>query len=247
MRYDVCMCKNTVIVLVCLVACVFFVVPVQAKRYASTDLCGLTIEPRDPNGPVTGRDWDFKRHKVPKGSTELGKPVIPQAWPACVKCLYDVPATFPATVSGQEALEALVIANIDKTLAIEQPTPKPGEENAPPNTDTGLPPAPKSGVYYTQFGCFDLGGEGSEYENPNVSANVIKRLLTMIQSVTGAIGFAYFVYGAFLVLTSQGNVDRVKAGKDALKNAIIGTIFTILSVFIVQFIAGTLLAIPGIQ
>ena len=219
----------------------------HAKRYASTDLCGLTIEPHDPNGPVTGRDWDFKRHKVAKGSTELGKPVIPQAWPACVKCLYDVPKTFPATVSGVEALEALVIANIDKTLAIEQPEPKPGEENAPVNTDTGLPPAPKTGVYYTQFGCFDLGGEGSEYENSNVSANVIGRLLTMIQGVTGAIGFAYFVYGAFLVLTSQGSVDRVKAGKDAIKNAILGTVFTILSVFIVQFIAGTLLAIPGIQ
>lgn len=247
MRYDVCMFKKLVAPFICLAIGILLVAPVHAKRYASTDLCGLTIEPHDPNGPVTGRDWDFKRHKVAKGSTELGKPVIPQAWPACVKCLYDVPKTFPATVSSEEALEALVIANIDKTLAIEQPEPKPGEENAPVNTDTGLPPAPKTGVYYTQFGCFDLGGEGSEYENPNVSANVIKRLLTMIQGVTGAIGFAYFVYGAFLVLTSQGSVDKVKAGKDAIKHAILGTIFTILSVFIVQFIAGTLLAIPGIQ
>ncbi len=219
----------------------------HAKRYASTDLCGLTIEPHDPQGPVTGRDWDFKRHKVAKDSASLGKPVIPQAWAACVKCLYDVPKTFPASVSGEEALEALVISNIDYTLAIQEPTPKPGEPAAPVITDTGLPPAPKTGTYYTQFGCFDLGGEGSEYDNPNVSANVIGRLLTMIQGVTGAIGFAYFVYGAFMVLTSQGNVDRVKAGKDAIKNALLGTIFTILSVFIVQFIASTVLAIPGIQ
>ncbi|MEI6327317.1 MAG: hypothetical protein WCO78_04355 [Candidatus Roizmanbacteria bacterium] len=192
---------------------------VFAVRYASCDACGLCVN----------SDGTFKKNKA-------GEDVIPQGWPSCAKCLYT-----GVTWAPGDTLSDVVNANKDKTLKIIDVT----ITSVPPRTVPGTdPPQTISGKYFTQLGCFDIG---SEFDNPNISSSFIGSLLSIIQSVTGAVGFLYLLYGAFLVLTSRGDVVKLKSGQQAVIWAIIGTIFTILAVFVVRFVAVDLLRIPGIQ
>ncbi len=191
----------------------------QAVRYASCDACGLCV---NPDGS----------YKMDKGNP--AKPVIPQAWPACARCLYGI------DTEGPTDLAAFVDAKKDSTLAIEDTV----DEVSGKTTPGQNPPPTIPGKYFTQLGCFDIG---SEFDNPNISASVISQLLTIIQGVTGAIGFIYLLYGIFLILTSQGDVVKLNAGRQAVIWAIVGTVFTILAVFVVRFVAVDLLRIPGIQ
>ncbi|MEK7472484.1 MAG: hypothetical protein AAB625_00415 [Patescibacteria group bacterium] len=54
--------------------------------------------------------------------------------------------------------------------------------------------------------------------------------------VGGGIAFLLIVYASFMIMTSQGVPDRLKAGQELLTSAISGLIMLIFSVFILKFI-----------
>ena len=54
--------------------------------------------------------------------------------------------------------------------------------------------------------------------------------------VGGGIAFLLIVYASFMVMTSQGNPERLKAGQELLTSAISGLVLLIFSVFILKFI-----------
>lgn len=54
--------------------------------------------------------------------------------------------------------------------------------------------------------------------------------------VGGGIAFLLIAYASFMVMTSQGVPDRLKAGQELLTSAISGLIMLIFSVFILKFI-----------
>lgn len=54
--------------------------------------------------------------------------------------------------------------------------------------------------------------------------------------VGGGIAFLLIIYASFMVMTSQGNPERLKAGQELLTSAISGLILLIFSVFILKFI-----------
>ncbi len=54
--------------------------------------------------------------------------------------------------------------------------------------------------------------------------------------VGGGIGFLLIVYASFMIMTSQGDPARLKAGQELLTSAISGLIMLIFSVFILEFI-----------
>jgi hypothetical protein len=54
--------------------------------------------------------------------------------------------------------------------------------------------------------------------------------------VGGGIAFLLIVYASFMVMTSQGDPARLKAGQELLTSAISGLIMLIFSVFILKFI-----------
>jgi hypothetical protein len=62
--------------------------------------------------------------------------------------------------------------------------------------------------------------------------NVIKILL----GVTGSVAFVMFIYGGMFMLTSRGNPDMIKKGKDILIWAVIGLIVIFGSYVFVSFI-----------
>ncbi len=67
---------------------------------------------------------------------------------------------------------------------------------------------------------------------PELARNVIQGIL----GVTGAIALFYLVWGGITWMTSQGNADRIKKGKDTIVWAILGLAFIFFSYVILNFL-----------
>jgi len=61
--------------------------------------------------------------------------------------------------------------------------------------------------------------------------------------VGGGIAFLLILYAGFMLMTSTGNPERIKAGQELLTSAISGLILLIFSVFILNFIGINILGI----
>jgi len=139
----------------------------------------------------------------------------PGAWVKCVQCLY--PSLTPDPVSCNTLL-------VDQTV--------------------NLPPTPYPGHWYTMIGCISTNNIGG-FSQPGGTGNVVQTLLNVIFSVAGGIAFLYVLYGSFLILTSQGDYEKLNQGKRVVYGAIAGLIFSLTSVFLVNLIASGVLKIPG--
>lgn len=78
-------------------------------------------------------------------------------------------------------------------------------------------------------------------------AEFIKDFLRFIIAISGGIAFLMMLLGAFQMLTSAGNPETLKAGQDRLTSAIVGLLFVIFSILILQIIGANILSIPGLQ
>jgi len=111
------------------------------------------------------------------------------------------------------------------------------------NPTINLPPTPYPGRWYTFLGCINTN-LGS-FENPQAAGVVVQLLLNIIFSLVGGASFISFIYGAFLLLTSQSNPEKINQGKKVIFEAIAGLIFALSAVFLVNFIGERVLLIPG--
>ena len=107
---------------------------------------------------------------------------------------------------------------------------------------TNQPPTPALGRYYTFLGCLGLG---SSFTEEGAASGVIQSVLNIIFTIVGGIAFIYLIYGTFVIITSQANPEKINYGKRVVTGAIIGLIFTLGSIFIVNFIASGVLKLPG--
>ncbi|GIW64443.1 MAG: hypothetical protein KatS3mg092_0376 [Patescibacteria group bacterium] len=110
------------------------------------------------------------------------------------------------------------------------------------DTKTNLPPSPKPGRQYTFFGCL---GNSNSFTEEGAAGGLIQSILNIIFSITGGIAFIYFLYGSFIIVTSQSDPEKLNYGKRVITGSIIGLIFTLGSIFIVNFIASGVLKLPG--
>ncbi|MDD5340931.1 MAG: pilin [Patescibacteria group bacterium] len=78
----------------------------------------------------------------------------------------------------------------------------------------------------------DISPVSTNLTVPQVIGNTVKVLL----GIVGSIAFIMFIYGGMYMLTSHGNPDMVKKGKDVLTWAIIGLIVIFGSYVFVSFI-----------
>lgn len=145
----------------------------------------------------------------------------PQDWVSCKNCLYPGIASNDATTND--------------TLKIEF--------NSEANSNT--PITPKPGNYYTTIGCFST--DLSSFTETGAAGSVTQRLLTIIFSIGGGIAFIYLLYGSFLIMTSRSDPERLNHGKKTIYGALLGIIFTLSAVFIVNTIGSSLLKIPGFE
>lgn len=93
--------------------------------------------------------------------------------------------------------------------------------------------ADKPGVW-TAVGCI-----------PNDPESVIKTVITIGLAAGGGIVLIMILVGSFMLSVSQGDPNKTKEAKEIITSAIIGLLFVIFSVTILQFIGVSILHIPG--
>jgi hypothetical protein len=140
----------------------------------------------------------------------------PGSWAACQKCLY--PNLNPNPKSNQ-------------TLAV--------------NPTTGLQVSPVPGHMYTFLGCLSSGGGSFSQTGGGGAGGVAQALLKVVFSTVGGIAFLYLIYGSFIIISSQNDPEKLNYGKRVVWGAIAGLIFSLMSVFLVNLIAGQVLQVPG--
>ncbi len=100
-----------------------------------------------------------------------------------------------------------------------------------PNDPTKLNPNP--GIP-TAIGCI--------HTNP---PELVKDFLTFTIGIGGGLSFLMMLLGAFQMLTSAGNPETLSAGRSRVTSAIIGLLFVIFSILLLQIIGVSILNIPG--
>lgn len=80
---------------------------------------------------------------------------------------------------------------------------------------------------------------------PTEPADFISAFLNWAIGIAGGIAFLFMLFGAFQILLSSGNPEKVKAGQEQLTSAIIGLLFVIFSVFILRIIGQPIMFISG--
>src|SRR3989338_1008953 len=85
---------------------------------------------------------------------------------------------------------------------------------------------------------------GCIHTNP---ADLVQDVLKFALGIGGGLAFLMMLLGAFQMLTSAGNPETLQAGKDRLTSAIIGLLFIIFAVLLLQIIGVDILGIPGFE
>jgi len=91
----------------------------------------------------------------------------------------------------------------------------------------------KEGIW-TAVGCI-----------PSNPESVIKTVITIGLGIGGGVVLIMILAGSFMLSVSQGDPNKTKEAKEIITSAIIGLLFVIFSVTILQFIGVTILHIPG--
>jgi len=73
----------------------------------------------------------------------------------------------------------------------------------------------------------------------------IEALMKFIAGAAGGIALLLIISGGFQIMTSQGNPESLKKGQEQLTSALIGLLFIIFSVLLLQIIGADILNIPG--
>jgi len=89
----------------------------------------------------------------------------------------------------------------------------------------------------TALGCIKVGSGN----------DLITSILRLATGLGGGIALALILYGVFIVTTSAGMPDKLKAGSEIITSAVIGLIFILLSIFLVNLIGINILGIPGLS
>jgi hypothetical protein len=70
-------------------------------------------------------------------------------------------------------------------------------------------------------------------------------LLQWAIGIAGGIALLFIARGAFTIMTSSGNPDRMNAGKELIVASLSGLIFLVLSTVILKIIGVDIFALPG--
>lgn len=165
---------------------------------------------------------------------------MPDDWNECAKCLYrDVFKNIGGINGGIDDIDKLTNEDAlrNLTLHIE------GDVEGIPKA-----PQPKKGRYYTQLGCFSTNGE--DYFDAftggvnSGAGGPVAQILRILFSVVGSLAFLYLLYGAFVMMTAQGRAEKIQEGKGIITGSIVGVLFSLSAVFIVNIITNEVLRVP---
>ncbi len=73
----------------------------------------------------------------------------------------------------------------------------------------------------------------------------VKSVFGILLSLAGVIALIIIIYSGYLLIMSQGNPEKIQGAKDSITSAIVGLLFMIFSIIIMQFIGVNILQLPG--
>lgn len=95
----------------------------------------------------------------------------------------------------------------------------------------------KNGGIWSAIGCLPT----------DFSALINKYVFTTGVGIAGGIAFLYFLYGAFVILTSSGNAEKMEEAKQIITSSLAGLLLIIFSVFLLKTIGVDILQLPGFK
>lgn len=112
------------------------------------------------------------------------------------------------------------------------------------NPQDPIPPGPCSAGANSKGSCskVDTGLGISIGTNPQ---SLIQTLFGLILSISGGIALLLIIISGYKVLASQGNPEALKGAREQLTAAIVGLLFIILALVILQIIGVDILHLPG--
>lgn len=86
----------------------------------------------------------------------------------------------------------------------------------------------------TELGCI-----------PNTVSGFVSKFYGIGLGLIGGVSLLFIIYGAYILMTSQGRPDRISNGKSYIMYAIIGLLLAIFGYVLVQVVAVDMFHIPG--
>lgn len=94
--------------------------------------------------------------------------------------------------------------------------------------------APREHAYWTTFGCM--------YSTSDL---FVKKLVSIVIGIAGGTAFLFFLYGSVMVLTSSGDPQKLKDGRETITSSLIGIFLIVFSIFLLRVVGYDILRIPG--
>lgn len=89
---------------------------------------------------------------------------------------------------------------------------------------------------YSAFGNFKTDPQG-----------FLTRLFSILLSLSGGIALLFIIRSGYQLMTSQGDPEKVKEARERITSAIVGLLFIVFSLVILEVIGVDILAIPGLH
>lgn len=89
----------------------------------------------------------------------------------------------------------------------------------------------------TDFGCFPVG-------DPSTFTT---RLYGIGLGFIGGVALLFIIWGGYLILSSQGDIEKLQKGKSYIVSSIIGVVLAVSGFLFYQVVATDVLKIPGFK
>jgi len=96
----------------------------------------------------------------------------------------------------------------------------------------------KTGSVKTGIGDIPIAGDLNE---------TVSWFLKFFIGIGGGTAFLLIIFGAIKIITSAGNPENVKTGQETITSALMGLLFILFSVFLLELIGVKILNIPGFK
>ncbi len=80
---------------------------------------------------------------------------------------------------------------------------------------------------------------------PTNVGGLVNKLLGIFLGVVGGLAILIIIFSGYRLMTSQGNPEKIQGARETLTSAIVGFLFVIFSLVILQVIGYNILSIPG--